>query len=297
MKIAILGAGAVGSYYGALLALASHEVVLIGRAPHVEAIHQHGLLLERDGDIQPVALQASCSPAALSGADLVLCCVKSPDTAEAASAMAPHLALGARVLSLQNGIDNAATLQNRLSHQVAAAVVYTAVGMAGPGHVTHRGGGELVLAADALDETSFSAFQAAGIPRRLSTNMAGELWLKLILNCAWNALSAISQMSYGKLWPADGVQVMMRSVVDECLAVAAAEGIQLADEIWPAIERIAHTMPDQTSSTAQDLARQRPTEIDHLNGAILRRAAAHGIDVPANRMLHMRVRQLEQRSA
>lgn len=297
MKIAIFGAGAVGCYYGGLLALAGHEVVLIGRAAHVEAMRRQGLCLERKGLTENIPVAASEAPASVAGAELVLCCVKSTDSLEAARAMAPHLATGARILSLQNGIDNAGILQSLLPQRVTAAVVYAAVGMAGPGHVVHRGGGELELAADALDEAGFSAFHKAGIPLRLSTDVAAALWTKLILNCAWNALSAINQMPYGKLWPVEGVQATMRSVVDECLAVAAAEGIQLADEIWPAIERIAHVMPDQTSSTAQDLARQRPTEIDHLNGAILRCAARHAIKVPANQALHTLVKLLEKRSS
>lgn len=295
MKIGVMGAGAVGSFYGALLARAGHEVVLIGREAHVAAIRRQGLQLSSQGETHTIALRADTSPAALVDAALVLCCVKSPDTLQTAREMAPHLAPEARILSLQNGIDNLAALRSVLPHTVSAAVVYAAVGLAGPGHVLHRGGGELVMAGNALDTAGFRAFDDAGIAVRISPAIEEELWSKLVLNCAWNALSAITQTPYRALHAAPGIVETMRTVMNECLAVAAAEGVQLDAALWSRIEGIAERMPQQTSSTAQDLARHRRTEIDFINGAIVRRADAHGISVPANRMLHALVKLLEDR--
>ncbi|MEN3110270.1 ketopantoate reductase family protein [Uliginosibacterium paludis] len=295
MKIGVMGAGAVGSFYGALLARAGHEVVLIGREAHVAAIRQQGLQLSSQGETHTIPLHADTSPAALVDATLVLCCVKSPDTLQTAREMGPHLAPEARILSLQNGIDNLAALRSLLPHTVSAAVVYAAVGLAGPGQLEHRGGGELVMAGDALDAAGFRAFDDAGIAVRISPAIEEELWSKLVLNCAWNALSAITQIPYRALHAATGIVETMRAVMNECLAVAAAEGVQLDAALWSRIEGIAERMPQQTSSTAQDLARHRRTEIDFINGAILRRADAHGIPVPANRMLHALVKLLEDR--
>ena len=146
LNIAVMGAGAVGCYYGGMLARAGHRVVLIARPQHVAAIEQYGLRLHTTTFDEQVRLDASSDTRALHGADLVLFCVKSPDTEATGALIRPHLAPGALVLCLQNGVDNADRLRTVLpGHQVAAAVVYVATGMAGPGHVKHNGRGELVI--------------------------------------------------------------------------------------------------------------------------------------------------------
>jgi 2-dehydropantoate 2-reductase len=298
MQIAVMGAGAVGCYHGGMLARAGHDVVLIGRAAHVQAIQRGGLLLESARFRARVAVRASTDVAALRGASLVLVCVKSTDTDAAAMQIAPHLGAETQVLSLQNGVDNAARLQALLPrHEVAPALVYVAVEMAGPGHVKHHGRGELVIGPSAASETIVALFGAAGVPVQVSSNLPGALWAKLILNCAWNALSAITQQPYGWLAQGEGVQAVQREVVDECLAVARAEGVMLPGDLWESIRDLAHTMPNQLSSTAQDLARGRTSEIDHLNGHVVRRAAVHGIATPANRALHTLVKLMEPRGA
>ncbi|MEY2632326.1 MAG: 2-dehydropantoate 2-reductase [Pseudomonadota bacterium] len=297
MKIAVFGAGAVGCYYGGMLARAGHGVTLIARPQHVAAIHAAGLRLQTQAFDEQVALSASSDPAALAEAEVLLCCVKSGDTPAAAAAMAPHLRPDCRVLSLQNGVDNAEQLQSRLTQPVAAAVVYVATEMAGPGHVRHHGRGELVVGPEALTPEQAAAFVAAGIPLQFSDNVLGALWAKLILNCAYNALSAIARCPYGELWQADGVQDVMRTVVAECEQVAAADGVRLPAPSWEAVERIARTMSAQLSSTAQDLIRGKPSEIEHLNGHVLRRGLALGIPTPANALLRTLVKLLEQRAA
>lgn len=295
MKIAVMGAGAVGCYYGGMLARGGHEVTLIGRPTHVAAISQAGLLLDTQSFREHVALHASSEAAAVAGADLVLCCVKSTDTEQAGAEMAPHLAAEAVVLSLQNGVDNAARLQAQLGRPVIPTVVYVATEMAGAGHVRHHGRGELVIGPAPRSTELAALFAAAGVPLQVSDNVIGELWAKLVLNCAYNALSAIAQMPYGRLVQGVGVEEVMRDVVRECLAVAAADGVTIPGDTWAAVQRIAATMSGQYSSTAQDLARGKPSEIDHLNGYVLRRGAAHGVATPANRVLHTVVRLLESR--
>jgi len=298
MKVAVMGAGAVGCYYGAMLARAGHEVVLIGRPAHVEAVRAHGLRLEAQTFDEHVPMAASTEPDAVRGADLVLFCVKSTDTEAAAAQIAPHLAPGALVLTLQNGVDNDERARSVLrSHEVAAAVVYVATGMAGPGHVKHNGRGELVIAPSARGEEVAQALRAAGVPTEFSGNVRGALWAKLVLNCAYNALSAITQLPYGVLVRNEGVPGVLRDVVAECLAVARAEGVTIPGDIDAAVAGIARTMPAQFSSTAQDLARGKRSEIDHLNGFVLRRGEALGVPVPANRLLWTLVRLLEDKPA
>ncbi|BDC40530.1 ketopantoate reductase family protein [Paraburkholderia terrae] len=295
MKVAVMGAGAVGCYYGGMLARAGHEVVLIGRRQHVEAIERSGLRLEAQSFDERIPLAASTQASAVQGAKLVLFCVKSTDTQSAALEIKPFLAPDTLVLSLQNGVENADEVRKVITQQVAAAVVYVATEMAGPGHVRHHGRGELVIEPSNASAEVAQALIAAGVPTEISDNVRGALWAKLILNCAYNALSAITQLPYGRLVKGEGVTTVMRDVVDECLAVAKADGVTIPGDIDKAVRMIAETMPGQYSSTAQDLSRGKRSEIDHLNGLIVRRGDALGVATPSNRLLHTLVKLIESK--
>ncbi|MES2185589.1 MAG: 2-dehydropantoate 2-reductase [Pseudomonadota bacterium] len=299
MQIAVLGAGAVGCFYGGMLARAGHAVTLIGRPQHVEALRRDGLLLEAKAFTEYVPVQASTEPAAVEGADVVLFCVKSADTEAAGRGIAPYLRAGATVLCLQNGVDNAERLQAVLPAPVAVvpAVVYVATEMAGPGHVKHHGRGELVIGISPASAAIQQAFAAAGVPVEISGNAIGALWAKLILNCAYNALSAITRQPYGQLVQGEGVAEVMHDVVAECLTVAAAAGVTVPGDIGEAVRNIARSMPTQLSSTAQDLMRGKRSEIDFLNGFVARKGSELGVATPANRVLHTVVRLLESGAA
>ena len=294
-RVAVMGAGAVGCYYGGMLARAGHDVTLIARAQHVEAVRRSGLRMETKAFDANVPMQASVEASGARGAKLVLFSVKSPDTERAGAALAPHLEPDAVILSLQNGVDNAERLAATFGRDVVPAVVYVATEMAGAGHVLHHGRGELVIGPSAASARIAAAFGAAGVPVEVSDNVSGALWAKLIVNCAYNALSAITQLPYGRLVQGDGVPAVMRDVVDECLAVARAAGVNVPGDMHQAVPRIAETMPGQFSSTAQDLARGKPSEIDHLNGLVVRKGEALGVPTPANRVLVALVKLLEKR--
>ncbi|MHB1200668.1 MAG: ketopantoate reductase family protein [Polaromonas sp.] len=296
LKVAVMGAGAVGCYFGGMLARAGHEVTLIARPQHVEAIARGGLRLETTSFDERVRLAASPDASAVQGAKLVLFCVKSLDTESAGAQMLPYLAPDALVLCLQNGVDNADRLRTVLTGTaVAAAVVYVATEMAGPGHVRHHGRGELVIEPSSASEAAAQALIAAGVPTEVSSNVRGALWAKLILNCAYNAVSAIAQLPYGKTVAGEGIRDVMRDVVAECLAVAQAEGVQVQGDVHAAVAKLAASMPSQFSSTAQDLARGKRSEIDYLNGLIVKRGEALGVATPANRVLWALVRLMESR--
>jgi 2-dehydropantoate 2-reductase len=297
LKVAVLGAGAVGCYYGGILARAGHRVTLIGRPQHVQVFEAQGLRMQTLAFDETVKVQASTDAAAVAGADLVLFAVKSPDTETAGAQMREHLKPGALVLCLQNGVDNAERLRAVLpGADVAAAVVYVATEMAGPGHLRHHGRGELVIEPSPASERMAQALIAAGVPTEVSDNVRGALWAKLILNCAYNALSAVGRIAYGELVQQPGVNAVMRDVVAECRAVAAADGVTLPGDVDAAVRRIAETMPTQYSSTAQDLMRGKPSEIDFLNGYVVRRGEALGVPTPANRVLWSVVRLVERQS-
>jgi 2-dehydropantoate 2-reductase len=288
-----MGAGAVGCYYGGMLCRAGHQVMLIGRTQHVEAIRRHGLLMDTTGFRAHIPVQASVEVGDIQGASLVLCCIKSNDTESAAAMMAPFVGPDAIVLSLQNGVENATRLQAKLLRTVYPAVVYVAAEMMGPGHLKHHGRGELVVGPSAMSGEMLEDFVKAGVPVRVSDNVVGELWAKLILNCAYNAISAITKLPYGLLFKNEDARDLMRLVVRECLAVAQREFISLPGDSWQGVELIAATMSGQLSSTAQDLMRGRRSEIDDLNGHIVRRGKSLAIDTPANQAVYSLVKLLE----
>jgi 2-dehydropantoate 2-reductase len=300
-KIAVMGAGAVGCYYGGMLARAGHEVTLVARPQHAEAVRKNGLRLESKDFDERIRVGAAEDASGVRGAELVLFSVKSPDTERAGAAMAPHLGRDAAILTLQNGVDNAERLAAALGREVLPAVVYVAVEMAGPGHVKHHGRRELLIGRSphGSDISSRIArmFGDAGVPVEVSDNVVGALWQKLIVNCAYNALSAITQLPYGRMVKGEGVPAIMQDVVDECLAVARAAGVTVPGDLLAAVPKIAETMPGQFSSTAQDLARGKPTEIDHLNGYVVRKGAALGVATPVNRLLLALVKLLEAKAS
>jgi len=235
--------------------------------------------------------------------------VKSTDTDAVARALAPHLAPDALVLSLQNGVDNPRTIAKHVRQTVVPAVVYVATAMQEPGVVVHHGRGDLVIGALDRDSNAYVAFMRrlhalvalfadAQVPVRISHDVMGELWSKLMVNCAYNAISGIAQVNYGQLVALPEVRALQDAVVREVVAVAHADGVDLPlDAALESMRRIAPAMPGQYSSTAQDMQRGKPSEIDHLNGFVARRGTELGIDTPVNRALHALVKLIEARPA
>jgi 2-dehydropantoate 2-reductase len=266
-SVAVVGAGAVGSFYGALLARAGHPVTLIGRAAHVHAVERGGLRLDMAGRVHVVRAAASVELASIGGADLVLFCVKSTDSAAVAREMAPLLAADAVVVSLQNGVENAPTIAKHVRQVVVPAAVYVATALVEPGVVRHFGRGELVIGAldaaaarDAAVNTALqdlkALFATAGVEVTISGDVMAELWTKLVTNCAYNAISGLAQATYGKVTSLPEVRAIQEAVVREVVALAQAEGVNLPlEHSLRAVERIAAGMPGQLSSTAQDMAR------------------------------------------
>ena len=296
VRIGVMGAGAVGCWFGGMLARAGHDVTLVGRAGHVEAILRDGLLMETPDFREHVRLHATTDASALRDADIVLFSVKSTATQSTAIQIAPLLSTGCTVVSLQNGVDNAECLTTQLRQPVLASVVRVATQMSGPGHVHQRGGGELTLPEGEAGRMVAGVLVRAGITVRLSANLPGEQWTKLTVNCALNALSAIAQKPFGPLLRVEGIYPLMEDTVLECLAVAQAEGIRLAQDPWEALQR-SSSQAGQYSSMAQDHARGRRSEIDHLNGYVVQRGQALGVPTPVNRCLQFAIRLLEDRAA
>ena len=300
-KIAVVGAGAVGGYYGGMLARAGAPVVLIGRPAFVEAVRNAGLVLDTASFRETVAVDVSTELSAVSGAQLVLFCVKSGDTASVARELAQFVEPGAVVLSLQNGVDNADRIRAASGLQALSAVVYVAVSTPEPGTIKHLSRGDLVLGPPGAETDRIAAvFEPAGVPCRISDNIRGELWAKLVANCALNAISALGRARYGRIAESSDARALVRAVVDEVFAVARASGIDIpgmadADAAFAGAMAIAKQMTEARSSTAQDVERGRHTEIDALNGYVAQRSAELGVPAPLNHALWVLVKLVEER--
>ncbi len=301
-RIAVLGAGAVGCYFGGMLACAGLPVTLIGRPQHVEAIRARGLFLDTLQFQQSVPVAATTTPEAARDAAVVLFCVKSYDTETAARALAPHLSPSALLVSLQNGVDNVVRIHAATGRHALPAVVYVAAAMAGPGHVKHSGQGRLVVGRlpEQPAELELQAaqlatlFQSAGVPCDVAGNIQGELWAKLVINCAGNAVSALTRASYARAAAHEPAREVMMATAREAIAVARAAGISLpaADLVEKGLH-LAHSLGQATSSTEQDIARGKRTEIDALNGFIVQRGRELGVPTPVNHTLWALVKLLE----
>lgn len=305
-----MGAGAVGLFFAAKLARAGHPVSVVARPAHVEAIRRDGLRVQSSVDgAFDVPLVAAAATDTLAACDVVLVCVKTVDTDAVGETLSRVLRPDTLVVSLQNGVDNAWRLRERMPQPVVPAVVYVSVEMTGPGHLRHNGGGRLILGAPLVDDAGRAAaetrlqalvalWSAANVPCTVSDDVRVDLWTKLTANSAYNAISALTALRYGTLAGNDGVVGVMDAVTDEIAAVAAADGVPVTRQaLGEAVRNIARIMPQALSSTAQDLLAGRRTEIDDLNGFVVRRGQALGVPTPVNETLRALVKFVETEKA
>lgn len=305
-RVAVFGAGAVGGYFGGMLARGGVEVTLIARPAAAEKIRCDGLFIDGLNFQEAIRLKAASDSSAVRGADLVLFCVKTLDTEIAAKSIAPHLDPGTVVVSMQNGVENVARMREAAGIDAVAAVVYVAASVPEPGRVKHAGRGDLVIGVqregspeppadrgEALARIS-ATFAKANVVCKISENIDSDLWSKLVLNCAGNSVTAIAQCSYGTAAREPASREVMLATAREAVDVARAIGIKLdAEELISRGVKFAESMGSATSSTAQDLARKRKTEVDALNGVIVRRGRDLGVPTPVNQTLTALIKLIE----
>ena len=305
--VGIVGAGAVGGYFGAALARGGAAVTLLARPAQAKAIRRDGLVVLEARSEWRSDVRAAVDPADLRDAALLMVAVKSHDTESAIAPLVPHLRRDALVLSLQNGVDNAERIAALLPNSVYAAAVYVGADTDGPGRIRHTGRGDLLVGrprkvperGDAARDLARIAqlFDAAQVPCPVADDIDAALWSKLAMNCALNAVSALAHARYRAMAAHPDIRALMECLVRETAAVAAADGIALdAQALVGALWKLAASMPEQQSSTAQDLQHGKRTEIDALNGFVARRARALGLEAPANGALHALVKLREATS-
>jgi len=298
-KTAVVGAGAVGGYFGGMLARAGAPATFIGRPAFVAAVQKDGLFLDTTQFQERIPASASADLSAARDAEIVLFCVKTTDTRTTAKELASLVAPNAILVSLQNGVDNAEQIHAASGLNALAAVVYVAASVPAPGTVKHVGRGDLVLGPENPSTRRVAEiFLRANVPCRISENIAGELWTKLVWNCALNALSALGKVTYGEIIASPDARQLLEGTVYEVLAVAKAAGIQPPGLEDPKVAfagayKIAEQMSATRSSTSQDMMRGKRTEIDSLNGFIARKGRELGVPTPLNHALFTLVKLAE----
>ena len=298
-NVVVVGAGAVGGYFGGMLARAGIPVTMIGRPAFVSAVNQNGLYLETLTFAETVKLNAVSDMSDAQGAEIVLFCVKATDTFAVTNELAPFLAPTTIILSLQNGVENVSHIRASTKAIVLPAVVYLAASTTEPGHVKHEGRGDLIIGPAGVETARLQTlFEQAGIPCRMSENIEGDIWEKFTCNCALNAISALSQKSYGEIGEHSGAWEIAEAVTQEALQIASAARIIPSNmknlrEAIATVRKLTRQISGAYSSTAQDLRRNKRTEIDSLNGFIARRGRELGINVSVNQTLFSLVKLAE----
>ena len=302
MKIGVIGAGAMGSLYGGRLAQAGGEVLLydIARA-HVEAVNAAGLAIEElgSGEVSTVRVPATMEPRKLAGADFLIVFVKSSATASVAERFAPLAKGSAVAVTLQNGLGNEQILRRAFGpERTAAGVTSQGATFLGPGRIRHAGVGPTHLAmSDRRNEKLaplVEALSRAGFETHLESSVENLVWSKLVINVGINALTALTGLPNGRLLELPQTRALMADLVAEAVRVAQARGIALT---YPEPLAMVYTVAEKTgrnrSSMLQDFDRLAPSEIDAINGAILREAEELGIEVPVNRTVTRLIQALD----
>lgn len=306
MRICFVGAGALGCSIGGVLTEGGSDVHLIDRYPaHVEAMKRSGLRIRDEAGERTVKVSAHADAASLDPVDLVIVLVKSYHTREAITAAMPVVGPRTTVMSLQNGLGHEEILAEVVGRErVIAGKTYVGGVLLGPGQVLAGTRGKLTYIGE-LDgtvtprvETIAAEFARAGLETIVSSNIVGTMWDKLLINVATGALSSITRLTYGKLYAVDEVKACALAAVGEAMAVAAAAGVTLsietAEEAWI---KAAEGLPaDFKTSMLQSLEAGSKTEVDFINGAVVRWGERCRVPTPVNRTLVACIKGIEQQT-
>jgi 2-dehydropantoate 2-reductase len=293
MRVAVLGSGGIGGYYGALLARSGHDVAFIARGAHLEAMQRRGLTVRTSEGESTISVTASADSASIGTVDLVLFSVKSYDTATAAQALTPLMARDTAVITFQNGLDNVEAIASIAgSGAVLAGALYVALQLQGPGVILRMGGegkivfGELSGTLTERVQRIGDAFRQSGIAHEVATDIQRVLWDKFLFITGIGGATALARSGIGPLLASAAGRSLLHAACAEIVAVAQAEGGYLQPAAVDAALAQAATIPAPwRSSMARDLEEGRRLEVDALSGAVVRRGIKHGIPTPVHQTI------------
>lgn len=292
VKIVVLGAGAIGSVYGFLLS-GRHDVTLVGSPAHVQAIREHGLRVEgtvRSGTFQ---INAVTSLKRIDPGTLILLTTKASSSVEAIRPIVPLLTPTVTILCVQNGLYSERLVSALVGDRAVTLRAITQVGsiLRGPGVVEYTVAGYTLVEAHERAAAVAAALTECGLDGRVTTDMKLAMWRKIVFNCVINPITAITGTTVGGIVD-PRLAPIKRLVIDECVAVATADGVTFDEDFMALIDQVFASAAT-VASTLQDLQKGRRTEIDHLNGAVVALGARYGIACPVNAALTTLIKQLE----
>jgi 2-dehydropantoate 2-reductase len=291
MRIAVVGAGGTGGYFGGLLARAGQDVTFVARGSNLEAMRARGLTVEsRLAGTFTLPVRATDDPSEVGPVDLILFCVKTYDTDAAAESVRPLLHPETMLLSLQNGIDNIERIARVTGHTPGVgAVAYVVSALREPGVVAQTAGpgkiivGELSGGASARTERLHDVLRGAGIEAELHPDIHVILWQKFLFICAFSGVTAVTRLPVGTILADPVTHRLFRGTSEEVEAVARASEIDLpSDCVEQAMAQAVAVEPCGRGSLYHDLAGGRRLELEGLNGEVVRRGREHGVQTPLN---------------
>jgi len=299
MRIAVIGAGGTGGYFGGLLARAGQDVTFIARGTQLEALRTRGLTVEsRLAGTFTVPVSATDDPSEIGPVDLILICVKTYDTDSAAKRIRPLIRPETMLLSLQNGIDNEERIARATGHtSEIGAVAYVTSTIKAPGVVAQTSGpgkiifGELSGGASARTERMREVLQKAGITAEVHPDIRVVLWQKFLFICAFSGITAVTRLPIGTILADSVTRALFRGTSEEVEALVRAGGIDLpTDCVEQAMATAAAAEPWAHGSLYHDLAGGRRLELEGLNGEVVRRGREHGVSTPLNFAIYAALR-------
>ncbi len=302
MKIAVVGAGAMGSLFGAMLAEAGNAVWLYDVwVEHVQTINKDGLSIEREGKTRTLSIEATTDPEQIGQAELVIIFVKSTHTASAAETARKLAGSDGAVMTLQNGMGNADILSEFINpERVLAGTTSHGATLLGPGSIRHAGVGATTIGAWSETEQGRERarklsdfFTRIGIESEAVDDVRSVLWNKLLINIGINAITALTAIKNGQLLDLEITRELSRNAVEEAMEIAGKMNIKVREDAVDHVYAVAEATAVNRSSMGQDVDNKRQTEIGTINGFIVRQAKRLGLQAPVNETLTALVETLQ----
>ena len=295
MRIAVMGAGGVGGYFGARLAAAGHDVAFVARGRHLAAMRERGLTVRSaNGDVHVARPKVTEAPATLGSADAVLLAVKLWDTETAAAAVRPLVAHGGVIVPFQNGVESIERIGAIVGGEhVMGGVAYIAATIGEPGVIVHTGTmarlrfGPVLPVQQRAAEALLAACTGAGIEAELSADIRRALWEKFVFLAAFSGLTSVARQPMGAVRGDADLRAALEAAMQEAWAVGRAKGIALTDDFVAQQMKFADSLPaEMKSSMLNDLAAGNRLEAPWLSGAVARMAAGLGVPAPVSATLY-----------
>lgn len=301
MRIAVMGSGAVGGYFGAKLAAAGHELFFIARGRHLRALTANGLRVDSaTGNLLITRAKFTDDPATIGSVDVILFCVKSYDTEAAAEQIKPLVGNRTYILSLQNGVDNPEKLARvYMPERILPAVVYVGAQLTAPGVISHSNGGRIIFGQidGGIGEASKSLGQtvsAAGIPCEISAEIAKMQWIKLLWNAPFCAISCLARANVKQIVESESLAALAIDCMAEVQAAAAASNIDLRREQFDDIMTFSRGLGEFNPSMLQDLEAGKPLEYQAFNGIVVQTLRQAGALAPINQVFYRTLKFLDR---